>query len=417
MKNLIRRLQTRALKRLLKKFPVVAVIGARQTGKTTLVQKLLEEKERSFFSFDDPTVILSAQDNPLSFLNRGPRLTIDEVQKYPDILSGIKRIVDQKRVPGQFLITGSANISLLPKISETLAGRIAFVEMTPLSFFEINSRLENIPRAIKIIFSKSARQCWNILKKLKSQKINFEKLVFRGGYPTAWLEANDSDRQEWFKGYVRTYLERDVRDLARIQRLYDFQKFLSLAAFRCSQILNRSDLAKDAGIPYTTANHFFDLLLKSFQVFLLEPYFRNIGKRLIKAPKLMWTDTGVAFHLQGLASWIDAERLGRGSFLIENKIALEIKTLLSVYLPLAKLYYWRTNAGAEIDLIIENSGRLIPIEVKWSEKVSQRELVSMEFFLKDFKKTAAWGLVLYRGENLLQLKENIFLVPMNYFLG
>jgi len=123
-------------------------------------------------------------------------------------------------------------------------------------------------------------------------------------------------------------------------------------------------LARDSGIPYTTTNHFFDLLLATYQVFLLQPYFRNIGKRLIKSPKLLWNDTGLALHLQGINHWADAERLGRSAFLIENKIVLEVKTLLSAYMPLAKIYYWRTSGGGEIDMVIETNGNLIPLEVK-----------------------------------------------------
>ena len=131
----------------------------------------------------------------------------------------------------------------------------------------------------------------------------------------------------------------------------------------------------------------------------------------------MWSDTGLALHLQGISKWADAERLGRSSFLIENKIAMEIKTLLSVYLPFARLYYWRTSAGAEIDLLVENNRQLIPIEVKWSENISYRDILSMEVFLKDFKKSSPFGIVLYRGKELLKFKENIFLVPFERFLG
>lgn len=416
MQKLLNRIQVGFIKRSLKTSPVVAVVGSRQVGKTTLVKDLLGER-RELYTFDDPTVVFTAEKNPLSFLSLGEKMTIEEVQKAPSILAGIKRIVDEKRKPGQFIITGSANITMLPRISETLAGRVVFVEVLPLTFYEIYSDLKETPKAVRIVSCTTPQKCWSLLKNIVPKEIDIEKVVFRGGYPTAWLDNDDLSRQEWFKGYIRTYLERDVRDLSRIQRLYDYQKFLSLTAFRCSQVLSRSDLARDAGIPYTTANHYFDLLLATYQIFLLEPFFRNIGKRLIKAPKLIWNDTGLALHLQGITGWADAERLGRSSFLVENKIILEMRTLLSHYLPLAKLYYWRTSGGAEIDMVVENSKQLIPIEVKWMEKVSYRETVSMEVFLKDFKKYAPFGIVLYRGKELLKLRDNIFLVPFRQFLG
>lgn len=416
MNKLINRFYTGIVNSFLKKFPVIAIVGARQVGKTTLVRKLLNIK-RPFYTLDDPAVILTAETNPISFLSQSKQMTIDEIQKSPALLTAIKRLIDEKRTPGQFIITGSANITMLSNISETLAGRVAFVDLMPLTIFEIYSSLKEEPKIVKMISCRRADKCWEFLNSISYTSFNLEETIFRGGYPSAWLNNNDKARQEWFKAYVRTYLERDVRDLSRIRRLYDYQKFLTLTAFRCGQVLNRSDLARDAGIPNTTANHFFDLLLATFQVFLLEPYYKNIGKRLIKSPKLMWSDTGLAMYLQGLKQWEDAQRLGRISFLAENKITLEIKNILSVYLPFAKLFYWRTSAGAEIDLLIEYEEQLIPIEIKWSEKVSRRDIISMEVFLNDFKKTALWGIVLYRGKQTLKLKENIFLVPFERLLG
>ncbi len=412
---MIKRLQVGTLEGFLKKFPVTAVIGARQVGKTTLVRDLLKERRR-FLTLDDPSIGLLAKQEPFSFLSQDKRLTIDEAQKCPELFSAIKRIVDQKRTPGQFIITGSANITMLPALSETLAGRVAFIEMSPLTILESYSSTLSKPKLIDIISAKSAKKCWEILNSIKPKALPLEKYIFRGGFPPAYLEDNNQARQGWFKGYVRTYLERDVRDLSRIQRLYEYQKFLSLLAYRSAQILNRSGLARDCGVPYTTAGHFFDLLLATFQIFLIEPYYKNIGKRLIKAPKLMWNDTGLAMHLQGLNSWQDACRLGRDSFFAENKIAIELKTCLSTYEPQAKLFYWRTSAGAEIDFVIERSGQLIPIELKWREKVEVKSLVSMQIFLKDLKTSSPWGIVLYRGKELLKVKDNIYLVPFEYFL-
>ncbi|MEN3014344.1 MAG: ATP-binding protein [Endomicrobiia bacterium] len=416
MKKIINRIQTDVVKRYLKKFPVVAVLGARQVGKTTLVRDIIKE-DRAFFSFDDPAVAMLAEKNPVSFLTQNKYITIDEVQKCPSVLSAIKQIVDKKRIPGQFLITGSANITTLPKISETLAGRIVFVELMPFTIFEICSKQTRKPNIIEIFSCKSAKECWDFLNSVKNKKISVEDIILKGGYPPAWFENDDVARQEWFKGYVRTYLERDVWSLTKIRKLYDFQRFISLAAFRCCHILNQAELAKDSGLPYTTSTQFFDLLLATFQVFLLKPYFRNIGKRLIKSPKLIWNDTGVALYLQGVNSLLEAERLGRMPFLVENKIIVEVKSLVSCYLPQAKLFYFRTSAGAEVDLVVEVDGRLIPVEVKWSEKVDYREVVGMINFFKDFSKEVPFGLVVYKGTQLLKIKDNIFLVPLMIFLG
>jgi len=341
MSKLIPRIQISVVKKYLKKFPVVAVVGARQTGKTTLVRDLLKEK-RLFLSLDDPTNILLARQDPLSFLEEAREVTIDEVQKAPFLLSAIKQIVDKKRKPGQFLITGSANITMLPSISETLAGRIVFVEMFPFTIGEILPERKETPGFMDILKIKSAKKCWEFLQQIKPRSFSLEEFIIKGGLPPAYLEKNNQMRKVWFDGYIKTYLERDVRDLSRIRNLYEYQKFLSLLAFRCAQILRKSEIARDSGIPYTTAGHFFDLLLATYQIFFLEPYYRNIGKRLIKAPKVMWSDTGLAMYLQGLQSWRDACRLGRDGFLVENKIALEIEAYLVNTFPSSNLFYWRT---------------------------------------------------------------------------
>ena len=416
MDTLIGRIQAKTLDSYLKKFPIVAVLGARQTGKSTLVKDLLRTK-RKYLTLDDTMNILLAEQDAESFLGQGVPITIDEVQKVPGLFPAMKKIVDSKRTPGQFLITGSANITMLPKISETLAGRIVFIEMHPITIMEALRRDLAHPAIGHIIKAKTAKQCWDTLNGIKPPEFSIEKHIVSGGLPPAYLEKNNEARQVWFKGYVRTYLERDVRDLSRIQKLYEYQKYLSLLAFRSAQIFNKAEVARDCGIPYTTAGHFFDLLLATFQVFLVEPYFRNIGKRLIKSPKIMWNDTGLAMHLQGLNSWEDAVRLGRDAFFVENKIAIELKSYLSIYEPSAKLFFWRSSGGAEIDFLIERGDQLIPVEVKWRSSVSLKDVTGMQVFLQDFKNEAHWGIVLYKGSQLLKIKENIFLVPYGYFFG
>lgn len=416
MSALINRIQTKTLGSYLKTFPVVAVVGARQTGKTTLVKDLLQMK-RMYLTLDDTTNILLAEQDPESFLRQDLPVTIDEVQKAPALFPAMKKSVDNKRTNGQFLITGSANITMLPKISETLAGRIVFIEMNPITMMEALRRDLGHPTLGDIFKARAAKKCWETLNSIKPTSFPIENYIVKGGLPPAYLENSDKTRQVWFKGYVRTYLERDVRDLSRIQKLYEYQKYLSLLAFRAAQIFNKAEVARDCGIPYTTAGHFFDLLLATFQVFLVEPYFRNIGKRLIKSPKIMWSDTGLAMHLQGLHSWEDARRLGRDSFFIENKIAIELKSYLSIYEPAAKLFFWRSSGGAEIDFLIERGDQLIPVEVKWRSDIRLKDLTGMQVFLQDFKNEARWGIVLYKGSQLLKMKENIFLVPYEYFFA
>lgn len=414
MKKLIQRLQMQRLEQCLKRFPIVAVLGARQTGKTTLVRDLLNKK-RAYYSFDDQANILIAEQDPVSFLTQSKYMTIDEVQKVPSILPAMKKIVDEKRLSGQFLITGSANITMLPNISETLAGRIVFIDLPPLTMLEVSPGISSEIRLKEILRARSAKKCWEVLGSITPVKLPIEKYVLRGGLPPAFLNANHEMRNEWFIGYVRTYLERDVRDLSRIQRLHEYQKYLSLLSLRTAQIFNKSEVARDCGVPYTTSGHFLDLLITTFQVFLLQPFFSNVGKRHIKSPKLMWNDTGLSMNLQGLRTWKDAIRLCRDGALVENKVAIELKTYLRENNSAAKLFYWRTSGGAEIDFVIESNHRIIPVEVKWSSVVRPKSLTAMQMFLNDYKERCSWGIVLYKGQQLIKMKKNVFLVPFDVF--
>lgn len=411
MQGMIKRAQTALLEKYLKKFPVVVIIGARQVGKTTLVRRLLRDR-RGYFTFDNEAVILTAKEGPESFLTQATKITLDEVQKLPEILSTLKRLVDEDRRPGRFILTGSANLLMLPKIRESLAGRAVYIEMEPLTIFESLPEKVKTPRIIQLLTAASAEAAWKKLNLFNHRRLPLKDLIFRGGYPDPWLEKDDHLRQAWFKSYIKSYLERDIRDISQIKNLPEFRKFLALAAFRSGQILSKSDLARDAGISYSTALHFFSLLQASFQIFTIDPFYRNIGKRLIKAPKLMWNDTGLAIQLQGLNRWEEIERLGRAGHLLENKLAIELKALLSVFLPGASLFYWRTSGGAEVDFVVQNKNILVPIEVKWAEKAGQYDLRGIESFLKDFGAASPWGMVLYRGKTLLRARNNIFLVPL-----
>ncbi len=417
MNRVVDRIQLPILKKYLSKFPVVALIGARQTGKTTLVRDILKG-DRLYLTLDDPTNVMIAQQDPVSFVEQSGQITIDEIQKAPVLFSAIKQVVDRKRKRGQFLITGSANLTRLPFISETLAGRIVFVQMFPFTVKELLSTQQREDMDfINIVNIKSAKKSWEFLQELKPVRCDIGKFVVRGGLPPAYFENDDEMRRAWFEGYVKTYLERDIRDISSVRNLYEYQKFISLLAFRTAQILRKSEVARDSGIPYSTAERFFDLLLATQQVFYLQPYYRNIGKRLIKSPKVMWMDTGLAMYLQGLHSWRDAMRLARDAYLVENKIGIELKARLSSKFPSAKLFYWRTAGGGEIDFIIEYAGRLIPIEVKWKAIVKTKDVVNMRVFLEDFRGEAPFGIILYKGKELLRLDKGIFLVPHEYLFS
>ena len=355
------------IRRALEFFPVVAVVGARQTGKTTLVRE--EFPERRYFSLDFPEIRAAAEEDPYGFLaSLDPPATIDEIQKVPEIFQALKALVDKKREPGMFLITGSANFLLLSKISETLAGRIAVFELPGFAI----SEAEGYPPPDFI------KRC------LQEEKIPhpdeaypkpyIEALIKRGTLPPSVLAPDQEIRRMWLENYVATYLERDLRDLSQVASLGDFRRVMGLAASRTASILNVSELARDAGISVSTARNYLQLLEISYQIRRLPPYFANLGKRLVKSPKLHFRDTAVALTLSGLG--VGEESLfGHPYFaqLVETFLVEEIIKLTNIFIPEAKFYHFRTHGGTEVDLVIEAKGRLLPIEIKSSVSLSPKK--------------------------------------------
>ncbi len=353
---MLHRIYTRVTQKLLSLFPVVAVVGARQVGKTTLCQHLLQER-RDYFNLDDYDVLNLAKRNPDSILLRDRPVTIDEIQRSPELLLRIKSIVDQNKKPGRFLITGSANIEFLPKLQESLAGRVAFVDMFPMTFWEQFYENQE-PGIVRMLKTGAVQESGD------QRTINLLQNILYGSYPYLVLHQDDFYRDNWYKGYIKTYLERDVRDIQSVQNLANYQRALSLTLCRIGAILDKSNLARDIGVDNKTFNKYLNLLKISYQLFELQPFFANIGKRFIKSPKLYAYDPGLAAYMQGIESVVDAERFNKVGVLIENKIIVDIKALLSVYLPQAKLFYYRIHGGGEIDLLIEYKNNYFPIEIK-----------------------------------------------------
>ncbi len=405
-----KRLITNRIKKALKFFPVVAVVGARQTGKSTLVQQ--EFPERNYLSLDLPEVRAALESDPYGFLSaQKTPITLDEVQKVPAVFEAIKILVDKNRKPGEFLLTGSANFLLLKKVSETLAGRIAIFE---LSGFMVSEALETSP-SLFLQICLEEKKIPEIPNKVP--EISLESFIVKGSLPPAVLAPDDEIRRLWFENYIATYLERDLRDLSQVAFLGDFRRLMGLSALRTSQVLNISELARDSGISVSTAKNYLHLLEISYQIRRLPPYFTNISKRLIKAPKLHFRDTGLALCLSGILSH-EKELMLHPYYasLVETFIVEEIIKLLYILKPEAKPYYFRTHAGAEVDLVIEFGERLFPIEIKASSYVPLKKISGLKQFLKDFKDKAPFGLVIYTGKKIFKVCENILFVPWSSVL-
>jgi len=333
--SLITRDAAETLRRLAKGFPVVAITGPRQAGKTTLARQVFADKP--YVTLEDPEEREFALSDPRRFLMRFPAGAIlDEVQRCPDLLSYLQGMVDERRRTGEFVLTGSQQFGLLSGITQSLAGRVGLVQLLPLSIAEL----------------KSARKL----------PADLDKFLLQGGYPPIY------DRRlsptDWFPNYVNTYIERDVRQVLAVRDLTSFQRFLRLCAARTGQMLNLSSLGADCGISHATAREWLTVLEASYVLMLLKPYHNNFGKRLVKTPKLYFLDVGLAAWLLGMR---DAAALGihaqRGA-LFETWVVSEIVKQRFNAGETPELFFWRDSAGNEVDLVYETPDGLQGVEIK-----------------------------------------------------
>lgn len=317
-------------------FPVVYVSGARQVGKTSILTHLYPDY--TYVTLDDPEMAAEAENAPSDFLESltYPAI-IDEAQYVPGLFRHIKILVDKLKKKGQLFITGSQNFSLMKSLTESLAGRCGIVNLQPLSA--------------------------NELKKTGIMH-SVEEYISTGGFPALHAEKNINVRH-WYPSYIATYLERDVRNILNVGNLRDFNRFLRAAAIRTAQMLSLSNIARDVGVAPNTIKSWISVLQASHIIHLLEPHYRNIGKRLVKSPKLYFLDTGLAAHLMGLYSWRDISKSPLAGALWETYAFNQVfSCLMSQGISSPPLYFWRTKNGQELDFIIEKGGRFTAFEAK-----------------------------------------------------
>jgi predicted AAA+ superfamily ATPase len=349
-----------AVRRALRTFPAVLVTGARQTGKTTLLRHEFGGRY-DYVSLERPDTRARALADPQAFLDeyRG-RLIIDEIQRAPILLHYLKDRIDDDRSPGRWLLTGSQTFALMKGVSQSLAGRVAVLSLEPLSMREVAGALQpETPAALCArVFNPGARHHRPTIKARA-----LDEWLLRGGYPEPRLNRR-VDRDLWFSSYVQTYLERDVRDLLRVGDLEAFRQFLFLVGTRTGQLLNLAELGREIGITAPSARQWLSVLQASHIVHLLRPYHRNLGKRIRKSPKLYLLDTGLATFLLGLH---DRDAIVQGpafGALVESAVVAEwVKAFRGAGVE-PPLSFWRASDGREVDLIVEQGGRLYGLEVK-----------------------------------------------------
>lgn len=385
----------------LKYFPIVLLTGARQTGKSTLSLKIIE----NYITFDDINIYVSATSDPLTFISGIKKpVVLDEIQKIPQILEIIKYDIDKNRVNGSYLLTGSANVLINKKTTDTLSGRIALLELYPLSLKELSNKNENI---IDILF-----EC--AYSDYKMKNIKFDDIIHQiiiGGYPEVQKIDSQKARHIWFSSYISTYIERDIRDIGELRNLDKFIKMFNILSSRSANILNKSDLSKDASIDGKTLDNYLKLLEAVYQIYFLNPYSANINKRFIKSQKMFFTDSGVLSYLLGISSAKEFADSPYKGYIFETFIFSELLKSVKYSAKLTKLFFYRTTDKEEIDFIIERNQKIIALEVKLSRTVNLKDfkyIIDLKKSSKNFKS----GFVLYMGDDILPFGDDLFAVPV-----
>ena len=385
---MFKRTLSKKLENLAKKFPVVSITGPRQSGKTTLTKMVF--KHYHYISLEDPNEREFALGDPKGFLKRFTGgVILDENQKAPVLLSYIQGIVDADESPGRFILTGSQQFHLMEKVSQTLAGRTAIVNLLPLSLDELLGKATSDPWKIDTLPSKK-----------KWPPFGLEKILHQGLYPR--IHDKGLAAQDWLSAYYRTYVERDVREVTNVGNLETFQRFVRLCAGRSGQLLNLSSLASDCGISHTTARQWISILQAGFIIHLLSPHYANFSKRLIKSPKLYFLDTGLLCYLLRIRDPEDIPTHAMKGAIFETFVLSELYKAFAHRGEVPPLYFWRDRTGHEVDVILDAGKKLIPIEIKAGQTVVGSSFEGLKFYSSLGPPASPQGVLIHGGESLYQ---------------
>jgi uncharacterized protein len=378
---MIQRFAENEILALAKQFKAIAIVGPRQSGKTTLVKKLF--KEKPYVNLENPDTRNFALNDPRGFLSKYPDgAVLDEAQRAPELFSYLQQVLDESESYGLFIITGSNNFLLQENISQSLAGRVGYLNLLPLTLSEINE-----------------------------PKVSIEEKIFKGCYPSLYSQSTNIDPTKWYANYIRTYIERDVRLIKNITNLILFERFVRLCAGRIGQLLNMHSLANELGVDTKTISSWISVLETSFVLFRLQPYHKNFNKRVVKMPKIYFYDTGLASALLGVQNSQQLDLHPFKGSLFENMVIVELWKNRFNQGKSNNLFFWRDNNGNEVDVIIENGVQLFPIEIKSGQTIQDDYFKGIHYWNKILQQSN--GYLIYGGKEFQMRSNGIEVIPVN----
>lgn len=389
--------------------PVVLVVGPRRAGKTTLVRKLAEDG-RNYRTLDDLTVLDAARSDPAGFIRSLDRVVIDEIQRAPDLLLAIKKSVDEDGRPGRFLLTGSANVMTLPRVADSLAGRMETIRLLPLAQAEVLGRA---PTFLERLFDGTLRGGRDALV-----GHDLVKLVLLGGFPEAIGRSSERRRQDWARSYLTSILTRDLRDIAEVDRLAELPKFVRLLAEHAGQLINYSQLGSGINVNHKTSQRYVGLLEQLFLIVTVPPWFSSSLKRLVRARKMHFVDSGLLATARGLTfERLESNRSAFGALLESFTFSELLKLMTASHLRLQP-HHFRDRDGREVDIVLErDDGMIAGIEVKASATVKAGDFKGLQALAEACGDRFVRGVVLYDGTDIVPFGARLAAAPLSSLWG
>jgi len=389
--------------------PVVLIVGPRRAGKTTLVRKM-EEAGRTYITLDDQTTLDAAQSDPAGFIRDLEQVIIDEIQRAPGLLLAIKKAVDEDNRPGHFLLTGSANVLTLPRVADSLAGRMETIRMLPLAQAEI---LGKTPTFLERLFEGNLQSDG---KAIMGDEL--VQLVLSGGYPEAIKRESERRRQDWTRSYLASILTRDLRDIANIEKLTELPKFVRVLAEYSGQLVNYSEFGSSIQVSHKTGQRYLSLLEQVFLVATLQPWYTNALKRIVKTPKMHFLDSGVLATTRGLSfERVNADRSVFGA-LLESFVFAEILKLMTASDLRLTPYHFREQQMHEVDIVLErDDGMIVGVEVKASATAKSSDFAGLRILAEACGHKFAYGVVLYDSTDVVHFGDRLAAAPLSCLWG